>query len=83
MEEQHNEAALRAEIVRLNKIINALMNRAERDMTAQGSNFGLFQTTIVLEGQVRNRTRELEAALRENEEMTRALRNTKERLERE
>ncbi len=83
MEREDNEAAMHGEIARLNKIINALMNRAERDMTAQGSDFGLFQTTIVLEGQVRNRTRELEAALRENEEMTRALRNTKERLERE
>ncbi|EPC03590.1 hypothetical protein L861_18825 [Litchfieldella anticariensis FP35 = DSM 16096] len=50
-------------------------------MSNQGSTFGLFQSTIVLEGQVRNRTRDLEAALRENEKMTRALQNAMERLE--
>ncbi len=76
-----NEEALRAEIARLNKIVRSLMDRAERDMSNQGSTFGLFQSTIVLEGQVRNRTRDLEAALRENEKMTRALQNAMERLE--
>jgi two-component system NtrC family sensor kinase len=74
-------AALRAEIVRLNKVVEALMNRAERDLSSQGSSFGVFQSTIVLEGQVRNRTRALEAALLENEKMTRALQSANERLE--
>ncbi|TFH87427.1 histidine kinase [Billgrantia azerbaijanica] len=59
------------------------MNRVERDMSSQGSTFGLFQGAIVLEGQVRKRTRDLEEALRENEKMTRALQNAKDRLERE
>jgi two-component system NtrC family sensor kinase len=76
-----DEAALRAEIVRLNKVVKALMNRAERDMSTQGSNFGLFQTTVMLEGQVQNRTRELEAALHENEEITRALQHAKAQME--
>ncbi len=60
-----NEEALRAEIVRLNKVVQALMNRAERSMSLQGSDFNLFQTAIMLETQVRQRTEELEAALRE------------------
>jgi signal transduction histidine kinase len=77
------EQRLRNEIVRLNKVVQALMNRAERSMNAQGSDFGLFQTAIVLEDQVRDRTRELEAALRENEKINRALQRTKEQMERE
>ena len=60
-----NDEALRAEIVRLNKVIQALMNRAERSMSLQGSDFNLFQTAIMLETQVRQRTEELEAALHE------------------
>lgn len=77
------EQRLRNEIVRLNKVVQALINRAERSMNAQGSDFGLFQTAIILEDQVRDRTRELEAALRENEKINRALQRTKEQMERE
>lgn len=69
-------AACRAEIARLNKTILALMNRAERSTSAQGSDFSLFQTTIMLEEQVRRRTEALEAALRENEKINRALRES-------
>lgn len=77
------EQQLRNEITRLNKVVQALMNRAERSMNAPGSDFGLFQTAIVLEDQVRDRTRELEAALRENEKINRALQRTKVQMERE
>jgi diguanylate cyclase (GGDEF)-like protein/PAS domain S-box-containing protein len=69
-----NEQALHAEITRLNKIIQSLMNRAERNASIQGSDFNLFQTAITLEDQVRRRTDELDAVLRENEKITRALR---------
>jgi diguanylate cyclase (GGDEF)-like protein/PAS domain S-box-containing protein len=65
-----------AESVRLNKIIQALMDRAERNTSAQGSDFSMFQTTIMLEERVRRRTSELEAALRENEKINRALRES-------
>lgn len=64
------------EFVRLNKIIQALMDRAERNASAQDSDFSMFQTTIMLEAQVRRRTTELEAALRENEKINRALRES-------
>ena len=74
-----NEQALQAEIVRLNKIIQALMNRAERNASIQGSDFNLFHTAITLESQVRRRTEELEAALLENEKITRALRESENR----
>ena len=73
-----NEQALRAEIARLNKMVNALMNRAERSASVQGSDFGLFQTAVMLENQVRSRTEALEEALRENEKINRALQHEKE-----
>lgn len=66
--------ALQDEIVRLNKIILALMNRAESSASVECSDFSLFQTAIVLDEQVRSRTAELEAALRENEKINHALR---------
>jgi phosphoserine phosphatase RsbU/P len=69
-----------AEIARLNKIIQALMNRAERSTNVQGSDFNLFQTAVMLEEQVRSRTGEVEAALRENEKITRALRESETRI---
>jgi PAS domain S-box-containing protein len=52
------------------------MDRAERSTRVQGSDYGMFQTTIMLEEMVRQRTKELQAALRENERITRALRES-------
>ena len=69
-----NERDLQAEIARLNKIIQALMNRAERNASIQGSDFNLFQTAVTLEDQVRKRTVELEEARLETEKVTRTLR---------
>ena len=67
------EQELRAEIARQGKVIRALMDRAERSTQAQGSDFAMFQTTIMLEELVRRRTEELEAVIRENEKIHRAL----------
>jgi diguanylate cyclase (GGDEF)-like protein len=72
--ETAGDQTLRKEIVRLNKIVHSLMNRAESSTNAQGSDYGLFQTTIMLQEQVRRRTEELEGALRENERITHDLR---------
>jgi diguanylate cyclase (GGDEF)-like protein/PAS domain S-box-containing protein len=69
---QH-EQVLSNEIKRLKKIIEALMDRAERSTSGQGSDFSLFQTSIMLAEQVRSRTVELEETLRENEKINRAL----------
>lgn len=78
-----NEQALQGEIARLNKMVNALMNRAERNASMQGSDFGMFQTAVLLENQVHKRTNELEAALRENEKINRALQHAKAQMEME
>lgn len=64
------------EKARLNKIIQALMDRAERSTNAQGSDFDSFQTTVMLEEQVRRRTEELQAALRQNNQINRVLRES-------
>jgi len=74
------EDRLRAENARLQKMVQALMNRAERSTSVQGSDFSLFQTAVMLEDQVRARTRELESALHENERITRALHGAKAQL---
>ncbi len=55
--------ALEREVAKLNKIRHALIGRVERSMDGQGSAFSLFQTAIVLEAQVRARTRDLERTL--------------------
>ncbi|MCE8024530.1 histidine kinase [Halomonas sp. MCCC 1A11058] len=59
------------------------MDRAERSTSVRGSGFSLFQTAVMLEDQVRARTKELEAALRENEQINRALQQVQEDMERE
>lgn len=73
-----SEQGLRHEIARLNKMVNALMDRAERSASVQGSDFGMFQTAIMLENQVHSRTKALEEALRDNEKINRALQHEKE-----
>lgn len=81
--ECQGEEALQAEIVRLNKVVAALIKRAEQSMNSQTSSFGMFQNTLLLEQQVRRRTQELEIALRKNEAMNRELQQAKARMERE
>jgi DNA-binding PucR family transcriptional regulator len=57
--------ALEAEVARLNKVVDALIDRVEASTNVQGSDFGLFQTTIMLQDQVRLHTEALETALDE------------------
>jgi hypothetical protein len=63
--ETQDVEALQAEIVRLNKVVDALMDRSEASMNVQGSDFGLFQATVMLQDQVRLHTEALETALRD------------------
>ena len=65
---------------RLKEIVQALMDRAERSTMAQGSDYSKFQTMIMLQDQVRRRTAELEAALHDNELITRSLRESEARF---
>ncbi len=52
---------------KLQKIVKVLMEQVERGIDFQGNAYSLFQTAIVLEDKVRERTRRLESALRELE----------------
>lgn len=70
------ERGAQDEVARLKKVVKALMDRAERSTQGQGSDFNVFQTTIMLEEQVRRRTAELEAALHEKDAVLRALRDS-------
>ncbi|MDR3724943.1 MAG: sensor domain-containing diguanylate cyclase [Terracidiphilus sp.] len=74
------EPALRAEIERLNKITNALMDRAERSTQAQASEFAIFQSHILFDRQIHLRTAELEAAFRENQKVYQALKESESRF---
>lgn len=56
-------ADLLRQLVKLNKINAALIERVERSMDHQANAFALFQTAIGLESQVRVRTDELNSAL--------------------
>jgi hypothetical protein len=51
------------ELQRRDKIIDALAYQVERSLNDQGRDYGLLQTTVVLEDQIRQRTEELTAAL--------------------
>jgi two-component system, sensor histidine kinase len=74
-------AALEAQIAKLEKINKALADRVERSMDAQGSAFSLFQTAIVLEGKIRERTVELERTLAVLERSYRDIAEAKEQAE--
>jgi signal transduction histidine kinase len=65
---------LQAEVIRLHKIIRVLVERAERSAGMQDSDFNLFQTTLMLEKRVNERTAALRKALDENDAITRSLR---------
>ncbi len=80
-DERQRIADLERENAKLRKINKVLMDRVERSMDFQGNAFSLFQTAIVLEGRVRDRTIELENALRELARSNRALSQAKEEAE--
>ncbi|MBL8480608.1 MAG: PAS-domain containing protein, partial [Rhodocyclaceae bacterium] len=55
----NDTAGLLKEIQRRDKIIDALTYQVEQNLSDQGRDYGLLQTTFVLEDQVRQRTEEL------------------------
>lgn len=55
--------ALRRNVTKLTEINRALMRRVEHSLDLQGNAYQLFQTAILLDQKVRDRTRELEHAL--------------------
>jgi chromosome segregation ATPase len=74
-------AQLEGQIAKLQKINNALINRVERSTDYRGNSFSLFQTAILLEKKVRDRTEELQQALHNLEKTNRDLSAAKEEAE--
>jgi len=72
---------LERRIAKLEKINNALIDRVERSTDYQGNSFSAFQTAILLERQVRDRTEELQHALRNLEDSNQDLSAAKEEAE--
>lgn len=68
---------LQNENAKLRKINQVLMDRVERSVDMQGNDFALFETAIVLEAKVRERTAALERALGELERSNALLRAAK------
>ena len=82
MEGQRLTAAhLPFDIPKLEKIITVLMDRVERGMDVHENAYSLFQTAIVLEDKVRERTKTLESAFRELEITNRELAAAKSQVE--
>ncbi len=75
-----NQHALKDEIVRLNKVVQALTDRVERSASEGPSDYGGLQTTTALEQRVRARTAELETSLTENKKINRALGESEEKF---
>ena len=71
--EQADPADLRAENLRLRKIIRSLVDRAERSTELQGTEFSLFQTAVMLDEQVKQRTAALQTAFQDIARINRAL----------
>ncbi|SMH35433.1 ATP-binding response regulator [Azospirillum agricola] len=74
-------AELERENAKLQRINKVLMDRVERSMDFQGGAFSLFQTAIVLEQKIRERTLELERALHKLEDSNRDIARAKELAE--
>ena len=70
-------ALLEAENAKLRKINQVLMGRVERSMDLQGNDFSLFETAILLEGRVNDRTSELRRALDDLQRSNAALEEAK------
>ena len=62
-EQQPSITDLENEIVRLNKIVSALIKQADARNADKMTDFSLFQSQIMLENEVHNRTEQLENAL--------------------
>lgn len=76
-----DSAGLRAEIARRDKIIQSLIYQVEHSLNAQDTDYGLLQTTFMLEEQVHHRTEELKHTLDELDQARRDTDAARQRLE--
>lgn len=74
---------LEAEIVRLNKIVAALVKHSDLSNTERKNDFSIFQAQVMLEDEVQSRTEQLEEALLNNERINKELIEIQYRMKRE
>lgn len=74
---------LEAEIVRLNKIVAALIKHSDLSNTERKNDFSIFQAQVMLEDEVQSRTEQLEEALLNNERINKELIEIQYRMKRE
>jgi two-component system NtrC family sensor kinase len=82
-EQQPSITDLENEIVRLNKIVSALIKQADARNADKMTDFSLFQSQIMLENEVHNRTEQLENALLQNNQINAELIDTQQKMMRE
>jgi signal transduction histidine kinase/CheY-like chemotaxis protein len=75
------DLCLPSDPTKLQKIVQVLMDQVERGVDIQGNAYSLFQTAILLEDKVRQRTRRLETALHDLERTNLALSAAKRQTE--
>lgn len=74
---------LQNEIIRLNKIVSALIKQADARSSEKMTDFSLFQSQIMLEDEVHNRTEQLENALEKNHLINAELIDTQRKMAKE
>ncbi|MDD2342461.1 MAG: ATP-binding protein [Tolumonas sp.] len=79
-EQPHSSTDLQDEIVRLNKIIAALIKQADARNSDKMTDFSLFQSQVMLENEVHNRTEQLENALLKNKQINAELIDTQRKM---
>ena len=68
-DKQPTMAELQNEIIRLNKMVSALIKRADAVNADKMTDFSLFQTQVMLQDEVMSRTEQLENALLKNNQI--------------
>lgn len=74
--QEQNQYALQAEIARLNRIIQVLLNRSEQVSNIEEAGLTQSQTALALENLAKLPSDEIEAVLLENEQVIRSLRES-------
>nr|WP_321242237.1 ATP-binding protein [uncultured Tolumonas sp.] len=78
--QQPTMTELQNEIIRLNKMVSALIKRADAVNADKMTDFSLFQTQVMLQDEVMSRTEQLENALLKNNQINAELIDTQQKM---
>ena len=71
---------LELEVNRLTKVNTVLMNRVERSLDSTGNSYSLFESNILLQHTVDDRTRELKTEIERRQQIETELRKSRQKL---